>query len=204
MQYCYHCSEPISKPAKICPHCKRTLDMDAFESLLADRDSSHLSKKSLRKIWRKEHSYLFWPLFTLVIGFIIGGILAYGFAQFQFASERQSYEDTISGLEQQIQENQNDANNAQAGLASQLAAKDNIINILDEQKELLTRIINFSRSFAQNSIITPNSDAIANRFKRNFDYLNDQFTSEQEKLRQTDHENIRRYNLQTIPQVLSD
>ena len=85
MQYCYHCSEPISKPAKICPHCKRTMDMSAFESLLAEHESSHLSKKSLRRIWRREHSYLFWPFLTLVIGFIIGGILTYGFAQLQFS-----------------------------------------------------------------------------------------------------------------------
>lgn len=204
MQYCYHCSEPISKPTKVCPYCKNTLDMAAFESLLAERESSHLSKKSLRRIWRKEHSYLFWPLLTMVIGFIAGGILAYGFAQFQFSAERLDYDTKISGLEEQIQENQNTASNAQAGLNSQLAAKDNIISILDEQKELLTRIINFSRSFSQNSIITPNSNAIADRFKRNFDYLNDQFTSQQEQLRQTEHENIRRYNLQTIPQVLSD
>ena len=140
----------------------------------------------------------------MVIGFIAGGILAYGFAQFQFSAERLDYDTKISGLEEQIQENQNTASNAQAGLNSQLAAKDNIISILDEQKELLTRIINFSRSFSQNSIITPNSNAIADRFKRNFDYLNDQFTSQQEQLRQTEHENIRRYNLQTIPQVLSD
>jgi len=204
MQYCYHCSEPISKPAKVCPHCKRTLDLSSFESLFAEKESSHISKQSIRRIWIREHSYIFWPFLTLIIGLIAGGIVAYGFAQFQFASERTDLGDKINGLEAQIQQNQNAASNAQDGLKSQLAAKDNVIGILDEQKGLLVSIVRFTRSFAQNSIINPNSDEVANRFKRNFIYLNNQFTRQQDLLKQTDHANINVYNLQTIPQILSD
>jgi hypothetical protein len=204
MQYCYHCSEPITKPAKVCPHCKRSLDISVFESLVTDKESSHLSKNTLRRIWFQEHAHIIWPVVSLVIGFILGGGIFYGIAQLQFSDTEKQFQQQIAFLKSQIEEKENASSNLQENLNQELAAKDNIISILDEQKQLITRIINFTRRFSQNSLITPNSDDVAQSFRRNFIYLNNLFYDEEEKLKKTDHSNIKNYNLQTVPQVLSD
>jgi hypothetical protein len=204
MQYCYHCSEPITKPTKVCPHCKRSLDMSMFESLLSEQEDSEIHKISLRRIWFQEHAHIIWPVITLFIGFIVGGLILYGISRLQFAETRAELEEEIASLESKIEQKDDATSDIRENLNSQLSAKDNIITILDEQKELLTRIINFTRRFAQNSLITPNSESDANSYKRNFIYLNNQFYDKQEELEQTDHSNIKNYNLQPIPQILSD
>lgn len=204
MQYCYHCSEPLLKPAKVCPHCKGTLDLSMYEDLLEEHESSHINTGSVRRIWFLEHSHLIWPAVTLFIGFILGGIMLYFFAQQSFAGERSELQNEIAGLETQLRQKENAASDATENLNDQIGARDNIITILDEQKTLLIRIINFTRSFAQSSIITPGSDDVADRFKRNFIYLNNQYNSQQDLLQETDHGNIQNNNLQTIPQILSD
>lgn len=204
MQYCYFCSEPINKPSKVCPHCKGTLDLTLYESLLEERETSHLSTKNTRRIWFIEHAHIFWPVITLIAGVLLGSVLTYGFAQLRFADTKAGLLAEIDQLKVTIEQHENTSSSAQAQLADQLEAKANLITILDEQKEILSRIINFTRRFSESSVITPNSDDVADTFKRNFNYLNNQFFTQQELLKQKEHSNISTYNLQTVPQILSD
>ena len=204
MQYCYHCSEPITRPSKVCPHCKRSLDMSMFESMLTEHEESDINPNSLRRIWFQEHAHIIWPAVTLVIGFLIGGLVMFGIDRLQFAETRAELEEEIADLKSRIEQKEDATSDIRENLNSQLAAKDRIITILDDQKEILTRIINFTRRFAQSSLITPNSEADANSYKRNFLYLNNQFYDRQDELEATEHANIKNYNLQPVPQVLSD
>lgn len=203
MSYCPHCSEFLTTPVKICPYCKKAVDMDMYSQLVEPGERSAKSKKILRRIWLREHTNIIYPLFTLILGIIIGAIILFIYGELKFVSERSDYEDRIAQLENEIKQKEKTANNSSQGFQDQLKIKDQIITILSEQKDILGRIINFTTRFSSNSTITPNSDQELDFFQRNVLYLNRQFETQQEKLKETGYSPINTYNLLPIPQFLT-
>ena len=204
MKYCPYCSEALSKSVKICPNCKKSLDFDVMGELYEEGGTSRVSKRAKKKIWFKEHSHIIMPFITLLIGFAIGAVLLYGFAQLQFTAERSDYENQITQLQEQINKNESAAGNAQSGFKQKLQAKDKIIKILAEQQKIMSGIINFTRRLAQNSTISPNSIEQSTYFQRNFRYLKKQFETQQEKLKAAGYSPIKSYDLKTVPRLLEE
>ena len=165
---------------------------------------SEIKKSALRKIKIKERMRFVWPGVTLLIGFVVGGIILYLFSLGQFAMEKNELNSQIDSLSIQINDLNASASNAQSGLQSELQSKDKIIDILSEQRKSATSIINFTRRFTTNSVITVGSEEDITFFRNNFIYLRRQFLDQQEKLDSTGFNQTGRFNLKTIPQFLED
>lgn len=204
MNYCPYCAGQISEDATRCPHCKKQLDFELLGKLYTSGKKSGINKKVARQLWFKEHSHIFIPIITLIVGFIVGGFLMFGFEQLSFAGERSDYKGKITQLQTTVANKDSAASNSTEKFQEQLAAKDEIIGILAEQKQNLSRIINFTRRFASNSTITPNSADEADYFKRNISYLIRLFEKQQESLEATGYTSGESYNLKTAPQFLED
>ncbi|MGD9487391.1 MAG: zinc ribbon domain-containing protein [Calditrichaceae bacterium] len=204
MLYCPYCSEPVTKSQKICPFCKKSLDLDLLDNLYEPGESSSISKKELRRLWFIERSYIFWPVITLLLGLIAGGIIMFIFDQVQFSGERADLRTKIEELQATIDRKESKTTDLKSGLEQEVAGRDQIIAILDDQKETLTRIINFTRRFASAIPIPPSMEQESNSFKSNINYLIRQFETGQDKLKNTGYKNIKTYNLETVPQVLSN
>lgn len=204
MRYCPYCSEPVSEKAKTCHNCKAVLEMELLAELFESVDESEMKKSVIRKIKFKERLRFVWPVVTFIAGFLVGGLLLYLAALTQFSMERKDFNVQIDSLTKQIADLNASAINAQSGLKGQLAAKNNIIDILSKQRITLSRIINFTRVFAVNSIITPNSEGDIASFRNNFIYLKNQFENQQEELDNTAFGVSSPLNLKTIPKFLDE
>jgi hypothetical protein len=202
MKYCPYCAEPLTKPTKICPHCKKSLDFDLIKELLESSETSQLNKKLQMKLWFKERSYIFYPIITLIIGFIIGGVILYGVAQGQFVAERKDYKNKIAGLQQTIETKDAKAGDVQSDLQSKLARKDRIIQTLLEQKDIYSRLIYFTNRLSTASTITPNSEEDADYYRRNTLYLVRLFEEAQKKLDEAKFKDDKNYHLQSIPALI--
>lgn len=204
MRYCPYCSAPVSENAQTCHECKHSLDFNTLADVLESGEDSQVNKNAIRKIWFKEHAIYIWPAITLIIGFIAGGIILYLVALGQFASEKESLNSEITKLKSEISNISSNSQDVQSGFQDQLKAKDQIISILTDQRTSLTRIINFTRRMAQNSLITPNNADEAGNFQRNFRYLERQFTQQQDQLNETTFKDNQNFNLETLPQFLEE
>ena len=204
MHYCPYCSAPVSETAQTCHHCKRNLDFNAIADVLESGEGSLQNKAALRKIWIKEHAVYIWPFITLLSGFIAGGLILYLVALAQFSSEKDTLISQIDSLNAKISDINSNAKDAQSGLSEQLEAKDRIISVLNDQRVTLSRIINFTRRMSDNSIITANSTAEAATFRRNFRFLERQFNQQQDQLNATQFKDNQNFNLETLPQLLTE
>jgi hypothetical protein len=204
MEYCPYCSKTISPTQKVCPSCKKSLDLDVLQSMYEASETSGIDTKVKNRIWFREHTHIIFPIITLIIGLVAGIIGAYAFAQVQFINERSDYNDQISNLEQQINSSKTAANNAQGELKQQLDSKDEHITIIKEQRDIMSRIINFTRRLANNSVITPNTVDEGEYFNRNIRYLIGQFENQNQLLIDRNYESELNYNLRTVPQLISD
>jgi hypothetical protein len=202
MEYCPYCAEPLTKSYKICPYCKKALDTELLKQIYQPGTSSKVDKKKLLKILFMEKSHIIYPVITLIIGFIIGSILFYGFAQAEFIGERSDYRNQIADLNKTISDNTNSAGSVQQSLENTIAAKDTIITILTEQNDILNRVIFFTRRLTSNSTITPNSAEDQDYYRRNILYLIRSFEEQQEKLDNTEYSVTQTYDLRTIPEFL--
>jgi hypothetical protein len=204
MKYCPYCAFQLTKPSNVCPNCKKILDTGVLSEIYFSEEGSEVNKKLLRQKWFKEHSYIIFPILTLIIGFFVGGIIIYGYTQLQFKGERSGYQNTIAELKTTIANKDSSVANSNEEFQKELNLKNDIITALSEQKVILSRVINFTRRFSNNSIITPNSEEEADYFKRNVLYLNNQFEKQQEKLDETGFASDESYNLLTIPEILEN
>lgn len=205
MEYCPHCSAALTKENfKKCPYCKKNIDMDDWAAVVEPGESSEKNKDAIRKIWFREHSSKIIPVITLMVGFIIGAILLYSYAQLQFANEKSEYQNTISTLNETISQKDANAGNEKTGFENIIKNKDGIISILAEQKDILANIINFTRRMSRNSTITLTTANEADYFKRNFSYLANQFNKQKEALEQTEFKSTKDYNLKTMPQITGE
>ncbi len=202
MSYCPHCSEPLPKPVKICPYCKRSIDLSLFSSLYQPGESSVTSRKIRRKIWFREKLMIILPIISVLIGFTVGVILTYGFSVAQFAATEQDYENQIEVLRTEI--NNRDRNSASSKLEQSqvLADKDRIIASLAEQTQIYSRMMTFTSRLARECTITPNSPQDIDFFQRNVRYLQSLFNQEQDKLKETTFTVPANYSLSPIPQFL--
>ena len=120
MDYCPYCAEQLTRPYKICPYCKKNLDTDLLKQLFEAGESSKIDKKLKMKIWYKEKSHIFYPILTLIIGFVVGAFLFYGFAQTQFSAERNGYQNQISVLQNTIEEKETSAGDEKSAFENRL------------------------------------------------------------------------------------
>jgi hypothetical protein len=204
MQYCPYCSAPVSESAKTCHNCKKSLEFDLIASALENSEESDFNKSALRKIWIKERMRFVWPVITLIIGFVAGGVILYLLASLEYSVKTDDLSVQIDSLNTKIANLNANAQNAQSGLQEQLQAKDRIIEILSNQRKTLSSVINFTRRFSNNSIITPGSDGDIESFRRNFFYLQRQFENQQDELNETAFDNDNIFNLKTVPQFLEE
>jgi len=202
MKYCPFCAEKLTKPVKVCPYCKKSLDLELFQEIYVSGESSGVNRKLLFKRWFKERALFFYPVIALIIGFIAGIILTFGYSQLKFASEKSNYENQMAELQNILQQKEASAGNVQSDLQKQLLNKDQIIRILLEQKDLLSRLIYTTNRLSSNSIITPNTPEDIDNFKRNTLYLIQLFNDSQTKLGTTGLEDNKSYTLQTVPALL--
>jgi len=203
MEYCPFCAASISEGAKTCHNCKKSLDISAFSFTYApEKNISALNKKVLREIWFKEHSRFIWPFVTLIIGFILGGLLTYGSAQLQFNSEREVLQNKIAGFEAEIQQFKSAAVNQDAGLQQSMKQKDHLIDLLTQERQTLSRIINFTRRLARTSVISSGSPAETKTFRANVAYLKRQFDKQQAQIDGTGLLAKKTFNVLPIPQLM--
>jgi uncharacterized membrane-anchored protein YhcB (DUF1043 family) len=202
MKYCPYCAEPLSRPTGLCPYCKKSLDFDLLKEMLETGESSDINNKLRWKIWYKEHSHFIYPFITLIIGFVIGAILLYGYAQLEFVSDKSQLNEKISTLQKTIDQNASDANNAKSELQKQLTEKDQIIATLLEQKDLYSRMIYFTRRLGDNSTLTPNTPEDADYYRRNTLYLIRLFEESETRLDSLNIVDDKSYNLQAVPELL--
>lgn len=204
MNYCPYCSNPLYKDHKVCPQCKKSLDLDMIQSLYEPKDESVVDKQISRKIWLLEHSHIIYPLIALIVGAISGAVLVYLGMTVYFANQSAQYQDEIKQLKQTIATGQSAADSKEGVLLKQIKDKEKIIQIIQEQREILSRIINFTRRLATNSTITPNTTEEGVFFDRNIRFLVKQYEDQAAALKATGHEPIPTYNLQTIPQLAGE
>jgi len=204
MRYCPYCSASVSESAKTCHNCKKSLEFGLIASALENSEESDFNKSALRKIWIKERMRYVWPIITFIAGFIVGGIILYLMATLQFSIKTDDLTAQIDSLNVKIKTLNSSAENAQSDLQLELQSKDKIIDLLANQRKTMSSIINFTRRFSNNSIITPGSDGDTDSFRRNFFYLRTQFENQQDELNETQFENDNVFNLKTIPQFLEE
>ena len=202
MKYCPYCAESLTKPTKICPYCKKTLEFDLIKEMLEPGETSQIDSKIKLKIWYKEKSHIIYPFITLIIGFIAGAILLYGFAQTQFVAERSDYKGKIATLEGTIQNNAEVAGNIKSDLETTVSRKDQIIQVLLAQKDIYSRINYFTSRLGNNSTITPNTTEDADYYKRNTLYLIKLFETSQDSLKKLELVDEKNYNLRGLPAFL--
>ena len=202
MRYCPYCASELSKPTKICPYCKKSLEFDLLKDMLETGERSDINKKLHWKIWYKEHSHIIFPMITLIIGFIIGAILLYSYAQVEFASDKAELKDRISELQNTIDQNASAAGDVQSELQERLEHKDKVIATLLEQKDLYSRLTYFTRRLSDNSTITPNTPEDADYYRRNTLYLIRLFEESEQQLDSLNVQDDKSYNLQAVPQLL--
>ena len=204
MRYCPHCSESLSDSAKICPNCKKSVEMNLIKSVFGPGEDSSMNKRARRKLWFKENSLVIIPVLTLIGGFIIGALVMYMFDKVQFASTRSELEERIAQLEDSLNRQKSLVSSSEKTHTDQLQAKDEVITILSEEIDILGKVINFTNRFARNSIITANNPEEEDYFRRNILYLNTQFNQQEENLQNTEYQQERNFNLLLIPQIFGD
>ncbi len=205
MYYCPYCATAITEETKKCPSCKKLIDIDEVTSIYqTDDESDHINTIAARKIWFTKHQATIFSVIFFFIGFVIGGVVLFIWQDRSFASERGDYQQEISQLKAQIEQVNNTAASVQSDIQGELKKKNDIISVLSEQRTTLTRIINFTRRFASNSVISSASADETDTFRRNFRYLERQFENQQEQLDATDFTDNSNFNLETIPQVLEE
>ena len=92
MEYCPYCSHAVTKPVKVCPKCKKNIDLELLANLVKPGETSNKSKTVEHKIWIREKMRLIIPVLTLIVGFIMGGILINMYNVVRFANEKSSFE----------------------------------------------------------------------------------------------------------------
>ena len=201
MQYCPHCAATLVKSTKVCPACNKSLDIDLLSHLYQSNESTAPNRRIARKIWLQEHTFTVLPLAGMVIGLLLGILLAFGYSKIQAASERSQLDEKIIALQDSIKQQIAAAGSATADLQNNLQNREEIIKRLNEQIQILVKIINFTRRFASNSIIsTPDEEEIGT-YRRNVLYLINQYNEQQEKLNQVGMGEANNLYLITIPQV---
>ena len=203
MYYCPFCAEPLNKPYKVCPYCKKVIDINYYQAVYDNPRENKPNRSAQRRIWYKEHAHIIFPVLTLFLGIIIGGILLYGYGQLQFSSEREQARQEISQLKTRLAQKDKAMGNVQDTLKKEIHLRDQQIKLLLGQQKYLKQIIAFTRRLANQSQITVTSPAQSDYFSRNVRYLIKQFEKGNEQLKALGMES-KPYDLNTIPQLMGE
>ena len=204
MEYCPYCSGPLSKPAKVCPHCKKSLDLQAYQSVFEPGETTKTNKKALRRLWFKEHSRFLFPLLFLMIGLTAGAVAMFSYSALHFQLKQNSLEQEITALNSRLSEAGANTASISDSLKASILTRDTVIRILTEKNKLLRQIIVFTRRIANNSLVQPHSEGEANYFRRNFKYLEKQYEAQRQKQEATYFKAPKKPNLKTIPKLLEE
>lgn len=202
MEYCPYCATQLTKPSKVCPNCKKVLDLELLNEIYTSGKGSDVNKKLLKQKWFKEHTYIIAPVITLLAGLLLGGIISYTYAQGEFSGERTTYKSKISELQTAVAKKDSAVSSSVEEFQKQLSLKDDVIAALSEQKKILISVTSFTRRLAKNSTVTPNSVDESDYYRRNVLYLKGQFEKQQEKLIETGYTSQGAGEIVTIPQML--
>jgi hypothetical protein len=126
----------------------------------------------------------------------------FGYLQIAFQNERDDYDAEIAKLNNTISQNKSAAQSSSQGFENTIAQKDQIIQILGEQLDLIGRAVTFTTRLDRNSTITPTSTQESDFYRRNIIYLSNQFEKQVEAMAETDYEPRRNYSLITIPSLI--
>ncbi len=204
MEYCPFCSGPLSRPAKVCPHCKKSLDLQAYQSVFEPGETTKTNKKAQRRLWFKEHSRFLFPLLFLVIGLAAGAIGMFTYSALHFQMKQNSLEQEITTLNSRLQEAGANTTAVSDSLNASILARETVVQILAEKNKLLRQIIVFTRRMTNKSQLTPQSENEANYFRRNFKYLEKQYEAQRQKQEATYFKAPKKPNLKTIPKLLGE
>jgi hypothetical protein len=204
MKYCPYCAEPLAKMTDVCPHCNKAISPGVLHSLYDNQNSSRENRSARRKIWFKEHALFLIPLLTLIAGLIVGILVSYGYVQIEFAGEKESFQNQIAQLEAIIAQKDARVANTSEDFKKQLNQKNEIISVMQEELDIMGKVINFTIRLAGNSTVTPMNAEEADYYRRNVLYLQSQFNLQQDQLKEAGYENIQNYNLITVPQLVSE
>lgn len=204
MRYCPYCSEPLKANTKTCPYCHKALDLSQLAGMYKEGESSHINRSAKRGVWFRENALMIYPVIALLIGLVAGAISAYSYAMVANQSQVNSLENRIVALQDSIGGLHTLSASSNADFNQQLAIKDSIIQILDEQKLTISKIITFTRRLARNSTITENTPGQADFYDRNVRYLIRQFNNQQQQLQATGYQNVPDFNLKSIPQLIRE
>jgi hypothetical protein len=202
MNYCPYCSAPLQRKQDVCPECNKVIDHKLLGDLYTDNESTKINRSIRRKIWFKEHAIIILPVLTLIAGVIVGAIVMFGYLQIAFQAEREDYTNQIATLNKTIEDNKSSAQSSSEEFQNVIKEKDQIINILSEQMDLMGRAVNFTNRLDRNSTITTTSSQEADFYRRNIIYLNNQFSQQAEALAATEYEPPRSYSLITLPSLV--
>jgi len=204
MEYCPYCSQALLKPVKVCPNCKKNIDIGLLAELVKPGETSKKNKKIQHKIWFREKMRLIIPIFTLLVGFILGGIIINIYNVVQFANEKSELQSKIEEQQSVIEKKNLETQNLGSDFQKQLAQKEEIIKIFAEQKDIMGRAINITARLARNSTVTPNSPTESDFYQRNIAYIISLFETEQEKLKAIIDPPPQSYNMITVPQLMAN
>ncbi len=204
MEYCPFCSGPLNNPAKVCPHCKKALDLHIYQSVFEPGETTKTNKKALRRLWFKEHSRFLMPLLFLVIGLAVGAAVMFGYSAIHFQLKQNSLEQEITTLNSRLKESGTNTTALSDSLNTFILARDTVVQILKEKNKLLRQIIVFTRRMANNSLVQPHSENETNYFRRNFKYLEKQYEAQRQKQNETYFKAPKKPNLKTIPKLLEN
>ena len=134
----------------------------------------------------------------------MGGLVAYSGAMAQFASERTGYKSRIADLQKKIDTGASETASIKDTLEEQIKMKDSIIKILQEQQNIMSRIINFTRRLADNSTIMVSTADEQSFYSRNVKYLMKLYNDQTDLLKATGFEPIPNFDLESVPQFLNE
>jgi hypothetical protein len=201
MQYCPFCSASIGKSTKVCPECNNSLDIALLSHLYHPGETSDTNRSIARKIWLREHAFTVLPAIGIIIGLIVGFFLSSGYLTLQVADERAGFEERIAALQDSIKQQESAAGNAAADLQENIKSKEETINLLIEQINILENIISFTRRFADNSGLSTLDESEIGYFRRNVLYLINQYTEKQRQLEAAGQVEEKTVNLIPVPQI---
>lgn len=201
MRYCPYCSASLEKSTQVCPECNKSLDIPLLSHYYRGGETTRTNRSAARKIWIREHAFTVLPLLGMLVGLVLGFVLCYGYFTMKTASDRARVEERISALQDSIKMQASAAGDVTAGLHQQITTHEETIKILKEQIDILEKIITFTRRFATNSELTTLDEAEIESFRRNVNYLINQFKMQQEKLISSGQAEETTVNLIPVPQV---
>ena len=107
----------------------------------------------------------------------------------------------VASLEKTIEDSKKNASNVQSDFEDLVSNKDEVIQTLLEQQQVMGNIINLTRRLMNNCTITVIAESEKDYYIRNYQYYQNQFRQQSEKFKQLNFDSSKEFNLLTVPQM---